>query len=120
LPVEDTNPTVLKLPPLTLPETDNDVNIPTDVITGCAALLTLLAVLANAGIAAKFASSWLNGIGLDSVPKVYGTVIFYPKILRLGNTRYLSYSVVLLLEYMSTGAVNCILPPSNVVPGGVP
>jgi len=35
----------------------------------------LPAVLANAIGAAKFASSWLSGLGLCSLPKVYGTVV---------------------------------------------
>jgi hypothetical protein len=37
----------------------------------------------------------------------------YTKIFALGNTRYLSSAS--LVVYISTGAINCILPSSNVV-----
>jgi hypothetical protein len=45
------------LPTSTFPATDKEVRTPSDVIFGCAALATFPAVLANAGIDAKFASS---------------------------------------------------------------
>jgi hypothetical protein len=57
LPVADMLPAVLRFPPVTLPATDNETKVPTLVMAGCAALLTLAAVLANAIGAAKFASS---------------------------------------------------------------
>ena len=39
-------PAVIKLPPLTLPVTDTDDRVPTDVILGCAAVVTVPAVVA--------------------------------------------------------------------------
>ena len=46
VPVALTRPAVLKLPPCTLPLTDNDVSVPTDVMLPCAAVVTVPAVVA--------------------------------------------------------------------------
>ena len=107
-------PAVDMLPPVILPVTLNEVNVPTEVILAWLGAVTYPAVSANALTLAKLTSSWLNGILPVSLAKVYGTVdIFYPKIFLFGNTRYLSNASV--SEYISTGASNLILVPSNVV-----
>ena len=46
LPVADTRPAVLTLPPVTLPLTLSEVSTPTDVILACALLVTVPAVVA--------------------------------------------------------------------------
>ena len=46
LPVAEINPPVKTLPPVTLPDTDTLVRVPTEVMLGCAAVVTVPAVVA--------------------------------------------------------------------------
>jgi hypothetical protein len=48
--------------------------VPTEVILGCAAVVTVPAVVANALTLEKLVSNWLSGILPVAVAKVYGTV----------------------------------------------
>ena len=45
-PVALTIPLVIKFPPLTLPLTDTELNTPTEVMLGCAVVVTVPAVVA--------------------------------------------------------------------------
>ena len=69
LPVALTTPPVLTLPPVALPDTDTEVKVPTLVMLGCAAVVTVPAVPA---VTAE--------VALATVPVMLAAVIVVSKL----------------------------------------
>jgi hypothetical protein len=65
-----TKPAVIKLPPVMLPDTLSALNVPTDVILGCAAVVTVPAVVALVADPAEVAK-----VALATVPVTLAPVI---------------------------------------------